>query len=80
MDVKTIKGVDDETWMKFKVLAAKKRLTMGRLLGDMIDSYDKHAEETWEKILNSGKILSDKEAEELERDVKKIRKAKWFRV
>lgn len=80
MNVKTIKGIDEETWMKFKVLAAKKRLTMGKLLGDMIGSYDKYADETWHKILNSGKILSDREAEDLEKDVNKIRKAKWFKT
>jgi hypothetical protein len=79
MEVKTIKGIDEETWTRFKVLAAKKRLTMGKLLSDMVVSYSKHSDDTWDKILYSGKIISDKEAEDIHKITKKIRKESWVR-
>jgi len=81
MEVKTIKGVDDETWARFKMLAAKKNLPMGKLLISMIKNYEKNSDEVWNKILNSGKIISDKEAEKMEKETKRLRKSgKWFRT
>lgn len=79
MNIKTIKGIDEETWMKFKMLAVKRCVTMGRLLANMIKTYEKNTEDTWDKILNSGKILSDEEAEEMHKTVKKLRKESWVR-
>lgn len=78
-EVKTIKGIDEETWMKFKVLAAAKRVTMGKLLTTMVKEYEKYANDVWDKILNSGKILSEKEAEEMHTITRKIRKENWVR-
>ncbi len=80
MNIKTIKGIDDETWMKFKILAARKRLTMGKLLADMIEEYNKSSETFWAEILKGERILSDKEADEIENIVKKLRKERGFRV
>ena len=78
-EVKTIKGVDDETWVKFKMLAAAKRVTMGYLLTTMIKEYEKYANDVWDKILHSGKILSDNEAEDIEKITRKMRKERGFR-
>ena len=79
MEVKTIKGIDEETWMKFKILAAKKKITMGRLLGNMVETYERDAEDVWDEILNGKRILSDKEAEEMHKITRKIRKESWVR-
>lgn len=77
--VKTIKGIDRETWLMFKEIAAKKGMKMGDLLASMIKEYERNAEEKWNLILNSGKILSDKEAEDMLKIVKKLRKERGFR-
>ena len=79
METKTIKGVDEEIWMRFKALAARNRLPMGKLLTDMVKEHEKKSEEFWDKILHAGKILSDKEAEEINKISRKIRKEKGFR-
>lgn len=79
MNLKTIKGVREEKWAEFKSLAAKKRVPMGRLLESMIESYSKHSEETWKKILSGKKVLSDREAEEMRKFVSGLRKEEWFK-
>ena len=78
-NTKTIKGIDEKTWAAFKVIAAKKRLPMGRLFSSMVKSYEKNVDNTWDAILHSGKLLSNKEAEELHEITRKIRKEKWVR-
>jgi len=78
--VKTIRNVDEETWIELKTLAVQHRLALGILLKKMIDSYKKNTRETWDKILNSGKILTDKEAEDLEKITRSMRKEKGWRI
>jgi hypothetical protein len=79
MEVKTIKGMDEETWIKFKMLAVKRRVTMGKLLANMIETYERNTNEFWNEILSGKRIISDKEAEELEDSVKKLRKERGFK-
>ncbi len=79
MEIKTIKGISNEKWMKLKVLAVKNKMPMGRLVEEMIDSYEKDIENAWNKILYSGKILSNKEAEEMHKITKRLRKESWVR-
>ncbi|HLC22684.1 MAG TPA: hypothetical protein VJJ79_02835 [Candidatus Nanoarchaeia archaeon] len=78
-EVKTIKGINEETWTKFKILAATKRVTMGNLLTTMVKEYEKYSNDVWDKILKSGKILSDKEASDIEKITRNMRKEKGFR-
>lgn len=80
MAVKTIKDVDDETWYKFKQLSVKNRVPMGKLMRSMVETYERKAEDVWNNILNGKKILSDKEADEMEKKLFKIRKEYGFRV
>ncbi len=77
--LKTIKGVREEKWAKFKSIAAKNRVPMGRLLETMIDEYEKHRQVVWNKILHGEKNLSDKEAVEMKKVVAELRKEKWFK-
>ena len=78
-ETKTIKGINPQVWAKFKMLAVKNRASMGELLTSMVETYEKNNEETWNKILHSGRILSDEEAEDMHRITKKIRKENWVR-
>ncbi len=81
MGLKTIKGVREEKWAEFKGLAVKNRMPMGKLLENMIDEYSKNSvKEFWDRILNGEKILSDKEADELHKTVKSLRRDHGFRV
>jgi len=80
MALKTIKNVDEKTWYKFKTLAVKNRLPMGKLLAHMIDSYELESKRFWKEILDGEKILSDKEADELLEHSKNIRKEYGFRI
>ncbi len=79
MEIRSIKGVDERTWMQFKVLAIKKRQTMGKLFSDMVEKHAKTNDEFWDGILSGKKIISDKEAEEMYLTVKKLRKDRGFR-
>ena len=79
MEIKTIKGISDEKWIKLKILSAKNKMPMGKLVENMIDTYERQNEDFWEYILNGEKRISDKEAEEMQEIVKKLRKEKGFR-
>lgn len=79
-DVRTIKGVDEETWKKFKTLAADQQITMSKLLRAMIEEYrKKRVNKFWESILHGEKLISDKEAEEMHAFTKKLRKEWGYR-
>lgn len=80
MAVKTVKGIKEKEWRTFKALAAEKNLTMGTLFEMMVEDYSKHADSLWEKILCGKRILSEKEAKELEKAVKSMRKEHGFRA
>lgn len=79
MTLKTIKNVGEEKWAEFKSLSAKTGVPMGKLLENMIDSYPKHRDEVWDRILHGGKNLSDKETAEMKMVVSSLRKEKWFK-
>ncbi|MDP1695293.1 MAG: hypothetical protein Q8L29_00065 [archaeon] len=80
MEVKTIKGISGEKWIKFKSLAAEKNVPLGVLFGMMLESYYRRADSLWNKVLNEEKVLSDSEAEEMVSAIKKIRKERGFRI
>ncbi|MDP4039374.1 MAG: hypothetical protein Q8P57_02235 [Candidatus Pacearchaeota archaeon] len=79
MEVRTIKGVGRDKWLKLKEIAAKKGVSMGDLLGSMISDFSNRGD-VWDEILNVGRIISNKEAEELESEIKNLRKEKGFRI
>ncbi len=79
MALKTVKNVSDEKWAEMKGMAAKSRITMGRLLENMVDAYAKHREEAWNRILYGEKNLSDREAGEMRAEIYRIRREKWFK-
>lgn len=79
MEIKTIKGIDEETWRKFKILAAKYNLKLPLLLKTMINEFEKNNEAFWRDILTGERNLSDKEAEDLDLILKDSRKERGFR-
>lgn len=78
--MKAIKGIKDETWQKFKMLAVKESVPMARLFEEMVESYKRSSEESWRKILTPKKPLTDEEARIMHETVKKIRSEYGFRV
>lgn len=78
--IKTIKGVDDETWSEFKSLAAKDKTKMGKFFEKMVVEYKKKSDGFWDDILKGPKIISDKEAKIMENAVQGVRKEHGFRI
>lgn len=79
METKCIKNIEEETWKEFKTLAIKYNLNMGELLKRMIIKFNNNDKDLWNNILNRKKILSEKEAEDIEKITRKIRKERGFR-
>ena len=79
MEVKTIKGVDEETWREFKTLAAKNNVKMSSMLRIMIKEFEKNNKDFWNEILNGEKLMSNKEAEEMKIITMRLRKERGFR-
>lgn len=79
-DVKTIKGVDDETWSSFKTIAAKNRVNMGTLFKEMVSGYKSGSKDVWSELLSGKRLISDKEAKRMEAVVRRLRKEHGFRI
>lgn len=79
MSTKTIRDVNEKTWRKLRMLSAEHNMRMGRLLEKMTEDYEKRGKEFWRAILESGKMLTDKEAEELKALSMSLRKEPGFR-
>ncbi len=79
MPVKTIKDVDEKTWRRLKMLSAEHNTTMGNLLRKIAEDYESKNKEFWHEILHGEKMLSDEEAEDMKRHVRKLRKEYGFR-
>ena len=75
-----MKGVRRDKWLKFKEIAAKKGIRMGDLFENMIDVYSEKSDEFWDEILSGKKRLSNKEAKEMHKIVKELRKDRGFRI
>jgi len=80
VEVKTIKDVEERTWSKFKSLAARNNMKLGAFFEIVIDDYDSHCKKFWNEVLNMGKMISDKEAEERIKILKESRKEYGFRI
>ena len=79
-EVKTIKGVDEDTWAEFKSMAAEKKKNMGELFEDMVKTYkETKTEEKWKEFFTVKEPLTEYEAEEMQKEVKKLRKESGFR-
>lgn len=79
-EIKTIKDIDEESWAEFKSLAAANKLKLGIFFRNILEEYKKTRKVFWKEILYGEKILSDKEAEDLQNVVKHVRKESGFRI
>ena len=52
---------------------------MGKLFEKMVNEYEERSEEFWNDILKGEKILSEKEAKDMERIVARLREDVGFR-
>jgi len=80
MEIKTIKGIDEETWKKFKVLAVENDLKMSILLKMMVNEFKKNSIDFWNKTLNRDRNLDDSEAKDMLKISLDVRKEKGFRI
>ncbi|MBI2671468.1 hypothetical protein HYX16_00880 [Candidatus Woesearchaeota archaeon] len=78
-DLKTIKDIDRATWNEFKSLAAKDNLKLGVFFKVLLKEYGKSKSSFWKNILEFDRIITDKEAEEIEKSIIKVRKEYGFR-
>ena len=79
-EVKTIKDIDDHTWGEFKGLAARNNVKLGVFFKTLVHYYEEDATTFWDMILKCEKILSDREAEDLQRHVQRQRREPGFRT
>lgn len=80
MEVKTIKGIQREKWILFKMLAARYDVSLGDLFGIVLEDYSKRSGFVWDSLLSGERLLSEEEANEMEKIVKKCRKERGFRI
>ena len=78
--IKTVKGISSDKWMKLKILAAERNVSMGEMISGLIDSYSKTEDAFWESIFTRKSVLSEREAKDLLKVSESIRKEKGFRV
>lgn len=79
-EVKTIKGVDDETWAGFKSLAARNRMKAATMFKEMVKEYEKKSSNFWDEIFAHKPVFSTKEYKEIEEQMKKFRKEYGWRI
>jgi hypothetical protein len=79
MDIKTIRGADEDTWRRFKILAAKTGVSMATLLKAMVKEFEKSSRKFWRELLEEEKLLSNEEAEDMLKISREIRVMKGFR-
>ena len=75
---KTIKGMDEETWFKFKSLASENNLKMPEMFKVIVDDW-RRSSTFWERILNYEKTISEEDAKVLLRKSKDLRAESGFR-
>jgi len=80
MQVKTIKGIEEETWAEFRSICTKNRLNTGQCFEKIIAFYKQNAKDFWDDILSGKKILSHDEAHDMRVLAQKIRKDRGFRL
>lgn len=78
--IKTIKDVEETTWTDFKSMAAKNDVKLGVFFKTIVNEHKKTSASFWKTIFHEEKILSDKEAEDIERVTKAVRKEYGFRT
>lgn len=79
MTTRTIKDVDDATWKTLRELATRKKQKMGTLLKHVVREYEKKELKPTKTFVPKTPIISSREARELERIVREMRRESGFR-
>jgi methionyl-tRNA synthetase len=79
VEVKTIKDIDNKTWNEFKDFAAVNNMKLGAFFKTLVKEHEKNTKEFWKSILECEKVLTDDEAEDMEKIIKNSRKDYGFR-
>lgn len=79
MSLKTVKGIDEAAWAKFKALAAQRRVPMGKMFASLVQHYEQQERGVWDELFAMKPILSKREADALLRETKKVRHEYGFR-
>ena len=79
-EVKTIKGIDDETWAGFKGLAVRNRVKAATMFKVMVDEYERKMSSFWDDIFSHKPVFSPKEYKEIGERMKKFRKEYGWRI
>ena len=79
-EVKTIKGIDDQTWTDFKGLAVRNRMKAATMFKVLLQDYEKKSTGFWDEIFAHKSVLTKKEQEEFEQRLKSIRKEYGWRI
>ncbi len=77
MDV-LIKNVREESWKKFRIEAIKRNKKVGDLFTELTNNIEA-SKGNWNRIKNSKASISDKDAENLKKDIQEFRKNFDFR-
>jgi hypothetical protein len=80
MGTKTMKGVQEDVWTEFRSLAVKNRMKTGQFFEKLVKSYKEDNDIFWKDILSGEKIITDKEAKEMHKVVKDMRKEWGYRL
>ena len=79
-EVKTVKGIDEKTWADFKDMAAKDKVKLGLFFKNLVEERKRQTASFWKEVFNSGKIISDEEAEGMKKAVKQLRQEQGYRI
>ncbi len=71
--------MDEETWKILKDLSNRRKLKMGSVLKYAVREYASKSAKKWLGIIPAKPILTDEEAEDMLKLVKKIRKERGYR-
>ncbi len=71
--------MDEETWKILKDLSNRRKLKMGSVLKYAVREYASKSDKKWLGIIPAKPILTDEEAEDMLKLVKKIRKERGYR-
>ncbi len=79
-EVKTIKGIDEDTWAEFKGISARNKVKAATMFKLLIEEYKSHTKHFWEEIFAHKPIFTPKEHAEIKKRVEEMRKEYGWRI
>lgn len=79
-EAKNIKGIDEETWAEFKSLAAEHKLKSAEMFKKMVKEYKNNVNDFWNNLRTHKSICSPEEYNEIEKNLRNLRKEHGWRI